>query len=146
MLTYNNVKQFIFYWLNCKFAAYITNFQDLRSEHFMAYRQLFLINMLLLLFQYTGPAALILENLKFKSHEQIEKAMLFPSAFVVHCKLKAVLHLEELRLLLFSFVWPKKRGKKTLFITIWVSSYLTLARLAPLWLFKGIYYIRNLFY
>lgn len=63
MLTYNNVKQFIFYWSNCKFAAYITSLQDLKSEHFMAYRPLFLMNMLLLLFQYAGPAALIVENL-----------------------------------------------------------------------------------
>lgn len=36
MITYNNVKQFIFYGLNCKFATYITNLQDLKNEHFMA--------------------------------------------------------------------------------------------------------------
>lgn len=44
MLTYNNVKQFIFYWLNCKFATCITNLQDLKNENFMAYKLLFLMN------------------------------------------------------------------------------------------------------
>lgn len=63
MLTYNNVKQFIFYLLNCKFATCTTNLQDLKNETFMAYRLLFLMNMLPLLFSDTGPAALILENL-----------------------------------------------------------------------------------
>lgn len=63
MLIYNNVKQFIFYWLNCKFATCITNLQNVKNENFMAYKLLFLMNMFPLLFQVTGPAALILENL-----------------------------------------------------------------------------------